>query len=78
MNAPTGRMNVLDDTGHSEIKWNKSNPDEVATAREMFQAMKDKGHFMFEITGRDHIGRRADTFDPNVERYAMVPQLKGG
>ncbi len=78
MNAPTGTMNILDHTGHTNITWNKNDPGEVRMAREMFDSMKEKGHQVFEVGRNNAPGRRANEFDPAVEKYMVVPQLVGG
>jgi hypothetical protein len=74
----TGLMQVMDTSGHTEIKWNKNDAADVETARAMFNAMRDAGKNIFEVTGRDQQGRRASEFNPQAERYMVMPHLVGG
>lgn len=73
-----GVMNIMDHTGHSEIKWDRSNPTEVQTARDMFDAMRAKGHSIFKIGRNNSQGERVSEFDPAAEKYMVVPQHRGG
>ena len=78
IDRPTGRMAVLDHTGHTSTTWNKDNAEEVAAARATFDAMTAKGYRAFRVRGNGQQGTRMDTFDPDAESMVMVPQLRGG
>lgn len=71
------QINVLDSTGHTRVKWNPKVPEEVNYAREVFDAMKAKGHAIFKV---DKEGRqfRMREFDPEAKRMVMVPHMVGG
>jgi len=71
-------MAVLDQSGDMKINWDPDNADEVAVARKTFDDLKKKGFAAFKITGEDGRGEQVRTFDPQVRRLVMVPQVAGG
>lgn len=71
-------MQIMDATGHTEIKWNPDNPAEVTVARDMFTEMVGKGYSIFDVNPRNQQGKRITEFDPKAEKYMVVPQLRGG
>lgn len=71
-------MNVLDNNGHTSIKWDTDNTDEVATAKAAFQALREKGYRAFLVGRFGRQGERLDDFDPDAGEIMMVPQLRGG
>lgn len=71
-------MNVMDPSGHTSIEWTAGNAAEVTAAREMFDTMTGKGYQAFRIGARGQQAERITTFDPNVEKLMLIPQLKGG
>lgn len=71
-------MNVLDTNGHTSIKWNSNNDDEIATARAAFEALRGKGYRAFLVGRLGRQGERLDDFDPEAGEIMMVPQLRGG
>lgn len=80
MNMPINhRMEILDPSGHTEITWDADNAQEVATAREMFNAMIAKGYQAFEQgTSKGQRGNRVTSFDPDLEKLVLFPHLQGG
>lgn len=73
-----GTMQIMDPSGHTELKWNPGVSDEVKTARDMFQSMIDKGYRAFKMTRDGDKGQAITTFDPSAEKLVMIPQLVGG
>jgi hypothetical protein len=73
-----GTMNTLDRSGHTSISWDADNPDEVRTARAVFDEMREKGYRAFTVGRRGERGSRLDSFDPRAEEIMLVPQLQGG
>jgi len=71
-------LNVLDSNGHTSVKWNPDNDDEVDAARAAFNAMRDKGYRAFLVGRMGRQGERLDAFDPDAGEIMMVPQLRGG
>jgi hypothetical protein len=72
------QMNVLDRSGHTSVKWNPDNDDEVQVARITFEELTKKGYRAFTVGRFGRQGDRLDTFDPEAGEIMMVPQLKGG
>jgi hypothetical protein len=80
MNAPVkhAEMHIMDPTGHKTVKWDRNEPDEVASARKDFEEFKKKGYSAFRTVDGDRRGERMETFDPNAEGLIMVAPLRGG
>lgn len=73
-----GKMIILDSSGHSELEWDPSSPDEVAIARREFSFLKRKGYFPFgHRKGEPDTIRQAD-FDPDLEEITWLKPLRGG
>lgn len=70
-------MQIMDRTGHTEVRWNPRDADEVAVARATFETMREKGYRAFVSDDGDK-GKRVDEFDPQIKRMIFVPQLRGG
>jgi len=79
------KMNIMNETGHDVIEWTR--PEDKAkddwTAED--QASVDKAMAAFgqlvadgnRFVDKDK-GERADTFNPNVREYTMIPHVVGG
>ncbi len=74
----TGRMEVPDNTGHSEVSWDKDKPGEVEAAQASFDVLKKKGYVAFRLSSSGSEGSQMRTFDPSAERILMRPQMRGG
>jgi len=74
----TGRMEVPDSTGHSEVSWDKDKPGEVAAAEASFDVLKKKGYVAFKLSASGTEGSQMRTFDPSAERILMRPAMAGG
>jgi len=72
------RMDVQDLSGHTSIKWNPDEDDEVEVARAAFDELRRKGYRAFLVGRFGRQGERMDTFDPEAAEIMMVPQQKGG
>jgi hypothetical protein len=77
MTMHIGTMNVLDATGHTEIKWDRRKRDEVQLARDAFNAMRSAGHSIFRVR-KGEPGERITEFDPDAEKLMVIPHLVGG
>lgn len=73
-----GRLQVMDSTGHTEVRWNPAEPVEVSTARETFERMTRDGYRAFRIEGADQQGTRISEFDPAAAKIMLIPHLRGG
>ena len=64
--------------GDNKIEWNADRPAEVAAARDMFYAMKEKRYVAYTLDESGHRGELIREFDPDAERIIMQPQRVGG
>jgi hypothetical protein len=64
--------------GDVKTTWNKANADEVASARKVFEEMRSKGYFAFNVTRTGDKGEQITAFDPNAELLIMAPPMRGG
>lgn len=71
-------MSILDPTGHSEIKWDAENEDEVEVAKEHFKKLKKKNYLSFKADKKGEQGEQITEFNKKHEHIIMVPQLRGG
>ncbi len=78
MSGVSGRMQVLDRTGHTEIVWDPTKMIDVDIARAAFDEAIKKGYSAFRVEGEDQRGARISTFDPKAAKIMLVPQLVGG
>lgn len=74
----TGELIVMDTTGDTKIKWDKDIPDEVDTARIMFNDMKKKGYIAYSVEKKSKKGQIMREFDPQAEKMIMSPPMAGG
>jgi len=73
-----GEMDVLDTTGHTKTTWDSDNRQEVAAAREQFDALTKKGFKAFRVKKDGSEGEAMKVFDPEAERMILVPPVEGG
>lgn len=78
MHGSIGKMQVMDVTGHLEIKWSRNNEEEIESARAIFDEKTEAGYSAFKIKTLGGQGERINEFDPTAEKIMLVPQLKGG
>jgi hypothetical protein len=71
-------INVLDRTGDTTTSWNPNNPDEVALARQAFDAAKAKKMLTYKANADGSKGELIREFDPSAERIVCTPQNVGG
>lgn len=76
MDAMTGTLNITDETGHTAVRWNKSDPKSVAEAQAKFDsALATKRRVAFR-TKPD--SAKIESFDPNAEEITLINQYVGG
>lgn len=74
-----GEMAILDKTGDTKLIWSTDKPDEVETAREMFDKLRKKGYLAYKVVDTDgKKGEQMHTFDPSAGRIIMAPAMVGG
>ena len=79
--SPTeGEARLLDrHAGDLQIIWDRTKPDEVATARAAFDALKAKHYTAYRVgEKKGEKGTVVRDFDPTLERLIMSPLLVGG
>jgi pentatricopeptide repeat protein len=73
-----GVMVILDESGDTKHMWDRTNADEVAEARELFDRMKAKGFQAWSVTRKGDKDQRITEFDPQAEKIIFAPALQGG
>lgn len=74
-----GDLAILGREGDTKVIWSADQPDEVDAARVQFASLKKKGYVAFKVKGKDgEKDERADSFDPDEERYIFAKPLAGG
>lgn len=72
-------MAALDKSGDTKIIWDRTKPAEVEAARASFDALKKKGYAAYAVKGEEgKKGAVLHSFDPDVERVILAPQMIGG
>jgi hypothetical protein len=71
-------MNVMDSSGHKQLKWSTDRLDEVAVARKTFDNLVSKGYSAFGSEKRAEPKHLVKSFDPELEELVMVPRTVGG
>ena len=81
-----GVLRIMSAQGDTAVTWNPANAEEVAVARETFDANKLKGFMAYKVLA---VGERAAlpsqvkgevirTFDPQVEEIVQTVPMVGG
>ena len=71
-------LKVLDPTGHTSTTWDTSRPDEVETARRIFDDLMKRGYRAFRMGGAAGEGVPTSTFDPQDRETLLVPPIRAG
>lgn len=78
MNVHVHEMEVMDASGHTTVRWDPDNADEVAAARATFDEMTKKGYRAFRMRKGKRQGEQIDRFDPSIGRMILAAPLRGG
>lgn len=78
LESTIGVMSIMDDSGHHELKWNRSDAKDIAAARKTFDGLIRKGYAAFGSDKRWAAKHGIKTFDPALEEVVMVPRIVGG
>jgi len=70
-----GKLEVLDPTGHFEIRWGKKK-SEVESAEATFNDLLSKGYRAFVKTWVGRKGKQATAFDPKAGVYLFAKTEK--
>ena len=73
----TGRLKVMDRTGHTSVEWSTDLRDTVEEANRRFNELLAGGYtaFVMEDTTTGH---QITTFDEEAETVILVPRMVGG
>lgn len=74
----TGTMSIMGKEGDTKYHWSACNPDQVAMARETFDAHRGKGYLAFRMNDKSNQGDQMTEFDPAAESILFIPQMQGG
>ncbi len=75
----TGSFSVMGIKGDTKHMWDKSKPEEVEAARELFKVLRKKGYLVYRVVGeKGDRGEQMNEFDPSAERLVASPPLQGG
>jgi hypothetical protein len=69
---------IQNDSGDTQIRWDKNNLVEVELARKNFDEHKAKRYLAYRLDSSGRKGELLRNFDPDAERIVMSPQLVGG
>ncbi len=76
--SATGEMNIMDASGHQQLKWSMSKAAEIAAAQATFDCLMKQGYAAFGSTKKMQAKHEINTFDPTMEELVMVPRIVGG
>lgn len=71
-------IHVLDRTGDTPVTWHKGNDTEIAVARAAFDKALEKKAAIFRVDKHGEKTSKTTYFDPEAEKYIVVPQMQGG
>lgn len=76
-------MDIPGETGHTTVKWDPDNEEEIKVAKETFDQMLAKGYIAFYAgpkasgLGRKKRGKMT-SFDPKAKRMILCAPMQGG
>ena len=76
-----GAMNefkVLDPSGHTRTTWDTGDPEQVETARRLYNQLMKSGYRAFRMEERGGQGVPASGFDPSDKETLLVPPIRAG
>lgn len=75
----TSTLQIMDHTGHTEIKWDPNVEIEVAAAKAAFDVAKAKGMVAYRMAADGTpTGAVIREFDPQARKIVLRPALQGG
>lgn len=73
-----GEMSIMDTSGHKQLKWKMDSLDEIAVAKQTFDALVKDGYSAFGSKTKTETKQIVKEFDPTMEDVVMVPRTVGG
>ena len=71
------KLSMMDSSGDKETTWNPDDPDEVAAAKAIFDAVRKRGYLVYSQPAGAS-GVALGQFDPSVENMVAVPPIVAG
>ncbi|MET0856025.1 MAG: hypothetical protein ABWY27_04700 [Telluria sp.] len=78
LESQIGALKILDNSGHRQVEWNRSNSKEIAAAQKTFDRLIKQGYAGFGSMKGADAKQAVTTFDPALEEVVMVPRIVGG
>lgn len=72
----TGKLRILDRSGHTTVRWNTDLQETVDAANRRFNELLAEGYTAFVMTDTAR-GEITTTLDPHAETI-LVPRMVGG
>ena len=70
-------MQVMGKPGHTTMKWDPENDEEIETAKATFDALLAKGFSAFSVKDGGK-GERLQRFDHRANEIIVIPPIAGG
>ena len=71
-------MNIMDSSGHKQMKWNTGKRDDITIAKEAFDKLIGNGYSAFASQNKGESKHLIREFDSTMEEVVMVPRNVGG
>jgi hypothetical protein len=69
-------LKILDYTGHTELKWNPHDVDDVEAVRERFESLMRRSFVAFDLSTQP--GEVIREFRPEATEILIAPKFAGG
>jgi hypothetical protein len=73
----TGKLKVMNRTGHTTVEWSTDLLDTVEEANRRFNELLAQGYTAF-VMEDGATGRQTTAFDETMETVILVPRMVGG
>lgn len=73
-----GELSILDSSGDTKVTWNCNIPEEINSAKNKFNELKEKGYTLFEIFSNGDQGKELKEFNPLTESILAIPPTRKG
>ncbi|GAC1642852.1 MAG: hypothetical protein NVS4B2_32500 [Chloroflexota bacterium] len=73
----TGKLSILDRTGHTSVRWSTDLQETVDAANTKFNEMLAQGYTAFAMQDTTS-GEQMSQFNPEVSSIVLIPRMVGG
>lgn len=73
-----GQIAILNDKGHTAVKWDVAEPETVDKARMTYQQFLDQGFLTFAVATPGATAEQIREFDPSADSIVAVKRFVGG